>query len=54
MKMNHFNVSILKSAIRIIAGVSLATGDLATAGLLLIVAEMLGVVEEFVDKRKED
>jgi hypothetical protein len=44
----HFFVSLAKSAIRILAGVSLIYGSLLIAGGLLIVAEILGIVEELV------
>jgi hypothetical protein len=44
----HFFVSLAKSAIRILAGVSLLYGALLIAGGLLIVAEILGIVEEIV------
>ena len=44
----HFFVSLAKSAIRILAGVSLLYGALLIAGGLLIVAEVLGIVEELV------
>jgi hypothetical protein len=44
----HFYVSLVKSLIRILAGISLIYGSVFTAGVLLIVAEMLGVVEELV------
>lgn len=44
----HFYVSILKSAVRIAAGVSLIYGSLVICGALLIVAEVLGIVEELV------
>ena len=52
--MNHFNVSITKSIIRIVGCIALVYGNLAAAGCLLVAAELLGVVEEFVDKRKEN
>jgi hypothetical protein len=42
----HFRVSVLKSALRILAGVSLIAGSIAFAGVLLIIAEVLGIVEE--------
>lgn len=42
----HFRVSIAKSALRIVAGLGLMFGMIAGAGLLLIAAEGLGVVEE--------
>lgn len=44
----HFFVSLAKSAIRILAGVSLIYGSLLICGSLLIVAEILGIVEEVV------
>lgn len=53
----HFYVSLVKSFVRVVAGVALImawiTPDLivqfvATGGLLLIVAELLGVLEEMV------
>ena len=42
----HFYVSLAKSAVRIVAGMFLITGNLVIAGLLLIAAEGLGIVEE--------
>jgi len=51
--MNHFNVSIIKSAIRIIACIILMSGDFITAGLLLGIAEVFGVVEEIVETPKK-
>lgn len=44
----HFYVSLAKSAIRIIAGLTLTQGMLLTAGSLIIIAEVLGIVEELV------
>ena len=44
----HFYVSIVKSAVRIAAGVLLIQGNLYAAGALLIFAELLGIVEELV------
>jgi hypothetical protein len=44
----HFYVSLVKSAIRIIAGVALINGEFIIAGGLLILAEILGIVEELV------
>ena len=44
----HFYVSLVKSAIRIVAGGCLITGNLLMAGVCLILAEVLGVVEELV------
>ena len=44
----HRNISLAKSGIRIAAGVTLIMGNFVMAGTLLIVAEVLGVVEELV------
>lgn len=44
----HFYVSLVKSAIRIVAGGCLIQGNLVVAGGLLILAEMLGIIEELV------
>jgi hypothetical protein len=44
----HFYVSLGKSAIRIVAGGFLITGNLLMAGVCLILAEVLGIVEELV------
>ena len=44
----HFYVSLVKSALRIVAGVFLIDGNLLVAGSLLILAEGLGIVEEMV------
>ena len=43
----HFIISIAKSMFRICAGSCLLIGDILLAGLLLIIAEFLGIVEEF-------
>ena len=42
----HFKVSMVKSALRIVAGLGFMSGSLFAGGLLLITAEVLGVVEE--------
>jgi hypothetical protein len=44
----HFYVSLVKSVLRIGAGIRLIRGDFVTAGTLLIVAELLGILEEVV------
>jgi hypothetical protein len=44
----HFYVSLAKSGLRILAGANLMFGHFYIAGLLLILAEILGVVEELV------
>ena len=44
----HFRISIVKSGIRIAAGLRLIQGDVFGAGVLLIVAELLGIAEELV------
>jgi len=43
---SHFKWSIIKSGLRIGAGVSFIFGQLWYAGTLLIIAEMFGIVEE--------
>ncbi len=45
---NHLRWSLLKSSLRILAGAVLVGQYIAMAGLLLIVAEILGIVEEVV------
>ena len=42
----HFYISLVKSCVRIMAGIALCTGSLFVAGLLLIGAELLGILEE--------
>jgi hypothetical protein len=44
----HFYVSLVKSFLRIGAGISLIMIGIPEAGTLLIVAEILGIVEELV------
>ena len=44
----HFYVSLVKSVLRIGAGASLIMVGFPEAGTLLIVAEVLGIVEELV------
>ena len=42
----HFYISLVKSAVRIAAGIVLITGNFVVAGALLIAAEVLGIAEE--------
>ena len=42
----HFRISLIKSVLRMCAGVYLILGDVVLAGSLLIAAEVLGIVEE--------
>jgi hypothetical protein len=59
--MNHMNVSFVKSGLRFVAGGALISGSLlwggSTAtlwgGVFIILAEVLGVLEEVVDKRSD-
>lgn len=44
----HFAISVIKSVFRIAAGIALIKGILVPAGLLFILAEVLGIVEEIV------
>ena len=42
----HLYISLVKSVIRIAAGIALIMGSLFWAGILLIAAEALGIAEE--------
>ena len=42
----HFRISMVKSAVRIAGFIALCTGNLLTAGIILIGAELLGIWEE--------
>ncbi len=44
----HFYVSLIKSGFRIGAGITLIQGLIVPAGALIILAEILGIVEELV------
>jgi len=44
----HFYVSLAKSLVRILAGIGLISGHFIFAGAALVVAEILGIVEEMV------
>lgn len=44
----HKYISFVKSGFRILAGITLCFGEFVIAGVLLIVAEALGIVEELV------
>ena len=44
----HFLLSLVKSGFRIAAGCTLILGMLVTTGVLLIVAEAIGIAEEMV------
>ena len=44
----HFWVSLAKSAIRIFAGGVLMAGNIWLAGACIVLAEVLGIVEELV------
>ena len=46
--MNHLDISLVKSVIRIGAGIALINGEILQAGWLLIMAEILGIAEELV------
>jgi hypothetical protein len=43
----HFYISLVKSVVRASSGVALLGGNISIAGFLLIIAEVLGVAEEF-------
>ncbi len=44
----HFYASLVKSVFRILAGGNLAVGNFLIAGMLLVVAEIVGIIEELV------
>lgn len=44
----HFIISMVKSGLRIVAGFQLIGGDIALAGFTIIIAEVLGIMEEMV------
>ena len=44
----HFYVSLVKSVLRILAGTAFCWGFIFAGGMLLILAEGLGIVEELV------
>lgn len=44
----HFYASLVKSGFRILAGANLMAGNIWIAGLLLVIAEIVGIVEEIV------
>jgi len=46
--LKHKIISFVKSAFRIAAGGMLVFGWVATAGIYLVVAELLGILEELV------
>lgn len=61
MKINHFNISIIKSILRIVGSivtVVLSMVDVKFAiislGAFYVMAELLGILEEVFDKRKEE
>lgn len=45
---NHLKFSLIKSSLRILAGAVLIAGFYVVAGLLFIVAELLGIAEEIL------
>ena len=42
----HFKISIVKSILRIVAGTALIFSNFIAAGSFLVVAEILGILEE--------
>ena len=44
----HLYVSLLKSAVRIAAAMSLVTSDFIVSGTMFLAAEILGIMEELV------
>jgi len=50
-ELNHFNVSIIKSIIRLV-GYGLLLSNTFIAVIILIISELLGVLEELVEENK--
>jgi len=44
----HLQLSLIKSVFRILAGASLIFGSMISCGAFLIVAEIIGILEELV------
>lgn len=44
----HLVISVIKSILRIIAGTSLVFGSLFVCGTFIVLAELLGILEELV------
>lgn len=44
----HLHISLVKSVFRMLAGAALMSQMFYTGGLLIIIAEVLGVLEEIV------
>jgi len=44
----HLIISVVKSLFRIVAGIALLCENVMVAGLIFIVAEIIGVIEELV------
>ena len=42
----HYGISIVKSGIRIMAGITLINDQVLIAGILIILAEVFGIIEE--------
>jgi len=42
----HFYISLVKSVIRIAAGIALVLGNAVVCGILFVIAEILGIAEE--------
>jgi hypothetical protein len=49
--LNHFNVSIIKSIIRLV-GYGLLLTNTFIAVIILIISELLGVLEELVEENR--
>ena len=44
----HRNISFVKSLFRIVAGVSLCNSNFVIAGVMFVLAELMGIAEELV------
>jgi hypothetical protein len=42
----HFRISLIKSGLRVLAGLALILSDITLSGILFVGAELFGVLEE--------
>ena len=42
----HFRISLIKSGLRVLAGLALILSDITVSGILFVGAELFGILEE--------
>ena len=42
----HFRISLIKSGLRVLAGLALILSDITLSGILFVGAELFGILEE--------